>query len=96
MSTCSEDLHLIKYADDIKNSIHISGVLNKKNLKEFNRTTFFHYYSETDDLRFSNLRYLAVCISTFNTEVKSLSFAQSKAQIPAHQQASDWEWDEYA
>ncbi|KAG4441024.1 hypothetical protein IFR05_003479 [Cadophora sp. M221] len=31
-----------------------------------------------------------------NTEAESSSSARSGAQIPAHQQESDWEWDENA
>jgi hypothetical protein len=96
MSTCSGDPHPTKYADGTEDPIHISGVLGEGNLKGSKRATSFHYYPGTGDIRFSNSRYPPVRIGTSNAAAESSSSAQSGAQIPAHQQASDWEWDEYA
>lgn len=96
MSTCSGDPHPTKYADGTEDPIHISGVLGEGNLKGSKRATSFHYYPGTGDIRFSNSKYPPIRIGTSNAAAESSSSAQSGSQIPAHQQASDWEWDENA
>jgi len=91
----SGDPHATKYADGTEDPVHISGILGQESLKGSKRATSFHYYPETGDVRFSNSKYPSVRISTSNTEVasSSSSTAQSGDQIPAHQQASDWVFD---
>jgi hypothetical protein len=73
--------------------LHISGVLGKGNLKRSKRATSFHWYPETGDLTFSNPKYAPVRLDPSITVAESSS---SAGQIPAHQQASDWVWDEGA
>ncbi|KAH8727588.1 hypothetical protein GQ44DRAFT_824905 [Phaeosphaeriaceae sp. PMI808] len=79
-----------------KDPIYISGVLGEGNLKGSKRATSFHYYPETGDIKFSNSRYPPIRIGTSNTTAESSSSAQSGTQIPAHEKALDWEWDESA
>jgi len=96
MSTNSGDPHATKHADGTEDPIHISGILGHGNLKGSKRATSFHYYPDTGEVRFSNSKYPPVRIGTSNTEAESSSAAHSGAQIPAHQKASEWEWDEGA
>ena len=96
MSTCSGDPHPTQYADGTVDPNHISGVLGEGNLKGSKRATSFHYYPETGEITFSKSRYPPIRIDTSNSVAESSSSAQSGAQMPAHEQASDWVWDQYA
>ncbi|KAI9747671.1 MAG: hypothetical protein M4579_007418 [Chaenotheca gracillima] len=90
------DPHATKYADGTEDPIHISGVIGQGNLKGSSRATSFHYYPGTGDLRFSNLRYQPIRISTSNAaaESSSSSSGQSGAQTAFKEQARDWIWDD--
>ncbi|CZT01999.1 uncharacterized protein RCO7_05482 [Rhynchosporium graminicola] len=94
VSSSNGDPHPTKYADGTEDPIHISGVLGEGNLKGSKRATSFHYYPETGDIRFSNSKYPPIRIGTSNAAAASSSSAQSETQLPAHQEAPDWEWDE--
>jgi len=89
MSNCSGDPHPTRYADGTEDPIHISGVLGRGNLKGSKRATSFHFYPGTGEIRFSNSRYPPI-------RVGAAAASSSSAAIPAHQQASGWEWDENA
>ncbi|KAL8861013.1 MAG: hypothetical protein Q9178_002526 [Gyalolechia marmorata] len=83
-------------ADGTVDPIHISGVLGKGNLKGSKRATSFHLYLECADLVFSNEKYQPIRVLLPGTQAAQSSSTQPAAHIPAHQQASDWVWDENA
>jgi hypothetical protein len=76
---------------------HVSGILGKKNLKGPNRLTSFHIYPD-GTVTCSDKKLPTVKDPMAGGEASSSAESEAPvpAQIPAHQQASDWEWDENA
>ncbi|KAI9852456.1 MAG: hypothetical protein M1824_001910 [Vezdaea acicularis] len=90
------DPHSTTRADGTVDPIHISGVLGIGNLKRSNRATSFHYYPDTGYTIFSNPKYAPVRLDQTLSVTDSPYSTQLQGQIPAHQQAPEWKWDEAA